>query len=135
VSIKKKPSLAYRSPLWEHRDRIRRWRLERLTWREISEKLKKEHGVDLTLQAVRIFFKKASERDKQGKPPQLGFFPDVPIPSDPPTPPTHVTPAPDVDAKKEEPEGDVHDQALDAIALKKQEPQPERKKILKPTNL
>lgn len=69
--MNKKPSLAFQSPLWAHRDEIRKWRLERMTWKAIAEKLKADYQIALTLQAVRTFFKKASQRKKM----PLGFEP------------------------------------------------------------
>lgn len=44
-----------------------------MTWRAIAEKLRDEHGIDLTLQAVRFFFLKAIKRKKF----PLGFEPEA----------------------------------------------------------
>ena len=63
------PPAAYHSPLWAHLDEIRAWRHERVSWRAIAEKLKATYDIDLTLQAVRIFFKKATKRKEM----PLGF--------------------------------------------------------------
>jgi hypothetical protein len=71
VQLKPKhpPPAAYHSPLWAHLDEIRAWRHERVSWRAIAEKLKATYDIDLTLQAVRIFFKKATKRKEM----PLGF--------------------------------------------------------------
>jgi len=66
---KRRPPGAYHSPLWAHLDEIRAWRHERVSWRAIAEKLKARYNIDLTLQAVRSFFKKASKRKEM----PLGF--------------------------------------------------------------
>jgi antitoxin component of RelBE/YafQ-DinJ toxin-antitoxin module len=62
-----------------------------MTWKAISEKLKADYGIDLTLQAVRTFFKKASQRKEM----PLGFEQTQPSPVQP-------AKTPEVHAKKEE---------------------------------
>jgi hypothetical protein len=67
-----------------------------MTWRAISEKLKGDYDIDLTLQAVRTFFKKASVRKEM----PLGFGPDPQQPQ-----PTPAQPAAEVQRHNKELKG------------------------------
>jgi hypothetical protein len=67
---------AYRSPLWDHLDAIRKWRQARLTWSEIAERLNAEpYKVGISRSAVHAFFKRVSNR-KAAYP--LGMQPESP---------------------------------------------------------
>jgi hypothetical protein len=72
--MREKPK-AYRSPLWNHLDEIRRWRRDQETWEAIAERLWVEHGIKISFQSVQSFFKRAT--DPAHKRP-LGFEPRTP---------------------------------------------------------
>jgi hypothetical protein len=69
--MREKPK-AYRSPLWQHLEEIRRWRRDQETWEAIAERLRVEYGIVISFQSVQSFFKRAS--DPEHKRP-LGFEP------------------------------------------------------------
>jgi hypothetical protein len=52
---------AFQSPLWEYLEQIRTWRRARATWVEISQRLKAEHGLEITVQGVHRFFKRSTK--------------------------------------------------------------------------
>jgi hypothetical protein len=82
-------SQPYSSPLWKHVDLIRAMRRGHRTWPEIARCLEQEHGLKTSYKTVHGFFKRLVSRDK------------LPLGWTEPEEPSHATPAPDVDAKKE----------------------------------
>ena len=82
--------VAYQSPLGPHLEQIRSWRRARKTWREIAELLRKEHGINRTLQAVQSFFKSASSPKRRVP---LGFEDSIapPVSAGPAQPPGPIT--------------------------------------------
>ena len=88
--MKNPRSVAYQSPLGPHLEQIRSWRRARKTWREIAELLRKEHGINRTLQAVQSFFKSASNPKRRVP---LGFEDSIvpPVSAGPSQPPGPIT--------------------------------------------
>lgn len=83
--VKNPRPVAYQSPLGPHLEQIRSWRRARKTWREIAELLRKEHGINRTLQAVQSFFKSATSPKRRVP---LGFEDSTapPVPAGPTQP-------------------------------------------------
>jgi hypothetical protein len=55
----------YRSQLWKYVDEIRQLRRRRWTWREITEHLRREHGVHVTLWTVQKFARRVANGKRQ----------------------------------------------------------------------
>ena len=71
--MREKPK-AYRSPLWNHLEEIRKWRRDQETWEAIAERLRVNYGIVISFQSVQSFFKRAI--DPALKRP-LGFEPET----------------------------------------------------------
>jgi hypothetical protein len=52
----------FSSPLWAHANLISDLRLKRLSWQDIVEVLKAEHGVQINYRSVQAFFKRWVKR-------------------------------------------------------------------------
>lgn len=55
----------YRSQLWNYVDEIRQLRRRRWTWREITDHLRREHGVHVTLWTVQKFARRVANGKRQ----------------------------------------------------------------------
>lgn len=102
-------------------------------YEEIAAILLKDHGIKIRASSIWNFVKAREEGKEPRKVVKLAeerpHSTSQPARSGPEA-------QPEVDARKEEEtDGDVHDQAMDVIALKQKQAQPERNKIVKPTNL
>jgi hypothetical protein len=75
TSVKQTKAKAHRSPLWTHLDEIHRWRMAQETWEAIADKLSLQYGINVSIQGVQVFFKRAIDRDRRRP---LGFMPERP---------------------------------------------------------
>jgi hypothetical protein len=61
---------AYRSPLWNHLDGIRKKRIARATWNEIVDWLNAQHNISIARPTLVLFFKRATSPNRRRP---LGF--------------------------------------------------------------
>jgi hypothetical protein len=112
--VKQDKPKAYRSPLWAHLDEIHTWRMAQETWEAIADRLSLQYGINVSLQCVQAFFKRAMHRDRRRP---LGFGPE---------PSSSIAIQP-VATAAQDPDS-IYEQARKAI----REEQQSRPKIIKP---
>jgi hypothetical protein len=60
IVVPKHHPVAWQSALWDHLEEIRALRRKRQTWRQIAQQLRDEHRLEISYQAVRNFFVRAT---------------------------------------------------------------------------